>query len=364
MTDSILSVESLTKEFDGLRHPAVDGVGFNLKDNEILSIIGPSGCGKTTLLRLIAGFERPKGGTIKLRDKVISSPKYHQKPEDRDVGMVFQDFALFPHLTVQENIAFGLPDAPCHDLRIEQVLDLVGLNTHRVRYPDQLSGGQQQRVALARSLVVEPSVLLMDEPFSSLDKKLRGQVRQDVKEILKTKGTPTIFVTHDQQEAHFMGDRLAVMRRGQIDQVGQPEEVTVDPNTRFVAHFLGPTEFLSARCKNNHIETPVDSLSPDLVDLPDVPEGEEFDLMVRADDVQFEPVSQAEANGTIVDYEFLGGMNRYEIELSDEDQHIFSLTNHANHVEPGTPVRAEIKPGHELNGFQRPSANREPAAAD
>ncbi len=354
MSQTVLTVDSLSKEFDGLRHPAVDSVSLTLEDNEILSVIGPSGCGKTTLLRMIAGFERPDGGEIHLRENTISSPEEHKKPEDRDVGMVFQHFALFPHLTVQENIEFGLPDAPCHDIRIERVLDLVGLNTHRVRYPDQLSGGQQQRVALARSLVVEPSVLLMDEPFSNLDKELRDRVRSDVKEILKTKGTPTIFVTHDQREALFMGDRLAVMRRGQIDQVGAPEDVAVEPQTRFVAHFLGPTEFLTARQTNNHVETDIQNLSADQVRVPEVPEEEPFDLMIRADDIQFEPTDEESANGRIVDYEFLGGLHRYEIELENSDQHVYSLTNHATHVDPGTPVHVRIEPGHPLSGFERP----------
>jgi iron(III) transport system ATP-binding protein len=222
-------VDAVSVSYDGEQN-AVDNVSFEVVPGSITALLGPSGCGKTSLLRAIAGLERPTSGSIRVGDHDVSSPTRWIKPEHRNIGMVFQDGALFPHLTVAENIEFGLKAAvvkasaserTTRVLELLELVDLVGLGN---RHPDTLSGGQQQRVALARSLAPNPSVLLLDEPFSALDAGLRIQVRAEVVRILREIGVTSIFVTHDQDEAFVLGDRVAVMRDGQIEQIGSPDE--------------------------------------------------------------------------------------------------------------------------------------------
>ena len=241
----VVEVDAVSKRFGAAGPVAVDDLSLTVFDDEILCLLGPSGCGKTTLLRLIAGFERPEAGTVKVAGAVVASPRVWVQPERRRIGFVFQDFALFPHLTVLDNVAFGLGrlsrDAR---RRAAEVLDLVGLTVFQSRYPHQLSGGQQQRVALARALATEPHLLLLDEPFSNLDAALRGATRDEVRTILKRTGTTAIMVTHDQQEALSFADRVAVMRDGKLEQVGDPVDVYLHPHTAFVAGFLGRTNLL------------------------------------------------------------------------------------------------------------------------
>lgn len=259
MVDPILSVRNLTKRFDPDAPPVVHDVSFDVEDGEIFGILGPSGCGKTTTLRCITGFERVTTGTITLGGERLSGPDVHVSSEARGVGIVFQNYALFPHLTVRENVAFGLKNAPQIDTeeRAQEALKMVGLEGFEDRRPQHLSGGQQQRVALARTLAPEPDLILLDEPFSNLDALLRQETRQEVRQLLKDKGMSAVLVTHNQEEALSFADRLAVMRGGQLDQVGAPEEVYYHPRTLFVAQFLGRTNLLLSQASGTEADTPL-----------------------------------------------------------------------------------------------------------
>jgi iron(III) transport system ATP-binding protein len=218
---------------------AVDDVDLDVRPGEMLTVLGPSGCGKTTVLRLIAGLDRPDAGTIEIGGRRVAGAGGSVPPERRRVGMVFQDVALFPHLSVRDNIGYGLRGDPDREVRIGELLDLIDLPGARDRMPHHLSGGMQQRVAVARALAPRPDVVLLDEPFSSLDAALRTQLRGDVREILRAAGAAAVFVTHDQDEALTLGDRMAVMVRGRVEQIAPPEVVYGEPATPFVATFVG-----------------------------------------------------------------------------------------------------------------------------
>jgi len=243
MTSATIKLDDVTKTFDG-RVVAVDGVTLDIAAGEFFSLLGPSGCGKTTSLRMIAGFERPDSGRVHVAGRDITDLPVHK----RDMGMVFQSYALFPHRTVAENVAFGLRmrDVPRPEIerRVAAALAQVALTGLEARKPGQLSGGQQQRVALARALVVEPPVLLCDEPLGALDRKLRQQMQFELKELQKRLGVTLVFVTHDQEEALAMSDRIAVMNHGKVEQVGSPAEIYEKPRTRFVADFIGEINIL------------------------------------------------------------------------------------------------------------------------
>jgi ABC-type Fe3+/spermidine/putrescine transport system ATPase subunit len=238
--ESILELRDLVKLFPNQR--AVDGISLKIPRGGFYSLLGPSGCGKTTTLRLIAGFEQPTSGEVLLDGAVVNE----QKPYQRNVSTVFQNYALFPHLTAAENIAFGLrrKNRPDIERRVREALELVRLKGKEARYPAQLSGGERQRVALARSLVLQPGVLLLDEPLAALDPKLRKQMRLELKEMQRRVEITFLLVTHDQEEALSMSDQLAVMNAGLIEQVGTPQDVYLRPRTRFVAGFLGAVNWI------------------------------------------------------------------------------------------------------------------------
>lgn len=255
--DVVVQLQNLTKSYQDPKMPAVASFNLSVHRGEILSLLGPSGCGKTTLLRLIAGFEVPDAGTITIGGREVARKKLAVQPERRKIGFVFQDYALFPHLNVLQNVAFGLSGMP-RKARLErarEVLDLVGLNIFSTRYPHQLSGGQQQRVALARALAPQPDVILLDEPFSNLDAALRGATREEVRRILQRTRTTTILVTHDQEEAMTFSDRIAVMRAGRLEQVGPPEAVYFRPRTAFVASFIGTTNLIRGTGRGGTADT-------------------------------------------------------------------------------------------------------------
>jgi iron(III) transport system ATP-binding protein len=248
-------LEGVSKSFAGTR--AVREVSLGIERGELMAVLGPSGCGKTTLLRLIAGFEAPDGGSVTVGDETVAGPGTLVPPEKRRVGMVFQDFALFPHLTVEANVAFGLSTRP-RDERAEltrRTLELVGLQHKTRRHPHELSGGERQRVALARALAPEPEVVLLDEPFSSLDATLRADLRREVELILRDAEATALLVTHDQEEALSLADRLAVMREGRIVQVGAPEEVYGRPASRWAAQFVGEVNVLAGVAREGGVET-------------------------------------------------------------------------------------------------------------
>ncbi len=261
-TSGRLKLNEVSKSFlrrgDGVPVMAVDGVSLDIPKGEFVTLLGPSGCGKTTTLRLIAGFEMPTAGHILLDDHDITN----QPPNKRDMGMVFQSYALFPHMTVFANITYGLElrrlSRQNIKERAEQALDMVGLTGLAERRPNQLSGGQQQRVALARAMVIEPRVLLFDEPLSNLDAKLRVQMRSEIRNLQKRMNITSIYVTHDQTEAMAMSDRIVVMNAGRIEQIGGPSEIYRRPASRFVADFIGQANF---------VETQIESISGDGVSV-------------------------------------------------------------------------------------------------
>jgi len=246
-TDISLSLRGLAKSFGDVR--AVDGIDLDLPRGQICALLGPSGCGKTTVLRLIAGLEHPDSGTIELAGRTISGPGSFLAPEKRRIGMVFQDYALFPHYDVAGNVGYGLgrrPDAA----RIGEVLELVGMGGFEERTVHDLSGGQQQRIALARALAPTPELILLDEPFSNLDAALRERLREDVREIIREAGVTALFVTHDQEEALSIAETVAVMREGRLEQVGTPEEVYSRPASPWAASFLGEIEVLPGKVRD------------------------------------------------------------------------------------------------------------------
>ena len=240
---AFLELDALAKTFG--THRAVDGLTLGVEKGEFVSLLGPSGCGKTTTLQMIAGFVEPTSGAIRLEGRDLLAVK----PAKRGLGIVFQSYALFPHMTVAENVAFGLEmqgvAAAERTKRVGETLELVGLGDFTARFPRQLSGGQQQRVALARALVIRPQILLLDEPLSNLDAKLREEMQIELRQIQRTLGTTTLLVTHDQAEAMALSDRLVVMNKGRAEQVGPPHEAYERPATPFVANFLGRTNLVN-----------------------------------------------------------------------------------------------------------------------
>ncbi len=240
---AFLELENLGKDFGA--HRAVDGLTLSVDKGEFVSLLGPSGCGKTTTLQMIAGFVEPSGGAIRLEGRDLLAVR----PAKRGLGIVFQSYALFPHMTVMENVGFGLEMQGVgkaeRSNRVGEALELVGLASFAARYPRQLSGGQQQRVALARALVIRPRILLLDEPLSNLDAKLREEMQIELRQIQRTVGTTTILVTHDQGEAMALSDRIVVMNQGRAEQIGPPHEVYERPATPFVASFLGKTNIVA-----------------------------------------------------------------------------------------------------------------------
>lgn len=282
-------VEGVCKSFQA-GNIAVNDVSFSLNENEILALLGPSGCGKTTTLRLVAGFEWPDAGSVYIGDRLVAGEGQYIGPEKRGVGMVFQDYPLFPHRTVAQNVAFGLHRMNRHAARerVDEVLERVGMSAYTKRYPHQLSGGQQQRVALAQALAPKPKVILLDEPFSNLDATLRYELRLEVRNILKDSGTSAILVTHDQKEAFAVADRIAVMNEGRIEQIGTPYALYSQPSTRFVAEFLGHSALLDGIAEP---ETP--SIITDMGPVPCLAcpavSGERVTVSLRPDSVLIDP---------------------------------------------------------------------------
>ncbi|OGO16524.1 MAG: hypothetical protein A2Z02_07490 [Chloroflexi bacterium RBG_16_48_7] len=288
---------------------AIQEVSLELEEGKFLALLGPSGCGKTTLLRLIAGFEVPDRGTIEVGGRTVSSPGVFIPPESRRVGIVFQDYALFPHMDVSRNIAFGLPKHVDCKKRVEEMLSLVSLKGLERRMPYELSGGEQQRVALARALAPDPKVLLLDEPFSNLDADLRIRIRAEVKDILTCAGATVVFVTHDQQEALFMGDLVGVMNAGRVEQVDTPQAIFQKPATPFVAKFIGMADFITGRVQNGMVVTEIGNLPAH----EQLPHGETVSIMLRPNYVSIHP--DPDGIGIIVERIFQGSHYLYRVRL-------------------------------------------------
>jgi iron(III) transport system ATP-binding protein len=326
----ILTLEAVAKTYPAQEMPAVKAVSLYLKQGDILGLLGPSGCGKTTLLRLIAGFEAPDTGSIWLGDRLVSSPHRTVPPEERGVGMVFQDFALFPHLSVFENIAFGLKaifgrQKELLQRRVLEVLELVGLDGLQRRYPHELSGGQQQRIALARALAPKPKLVLLDEPLSNLDVQVRLHLRQELRTILKAAKTSAVFVTHDQEEALAISDEVAVMRGGQLEQIGTPESVYCNPSSRFVAEFVTQANFLRAQRHECCWKTEVGPFEIPKSVLPQEAVNQGW-LMIRQEELRLLPDPAGSA--VICDRQFLGRDYRYCLRTSSgQTLHALSRDN-------------------------------------
>lgn len=312
----LLTVNSVSKKYAA--NPVVNDVSFEVYPGEIFALLGASGCGKTTTLRLIAGFEKADSGSIIMMNRVLEENGVHVPPEAREIGFVFQDYALFPDKNVLENAAFGLhrkvPKKERHTLALEN-LERVGIVHLQERMPHHLSGGEQQRVALARSLVMQPKLLLLDEPFSSLDTGLRQATREEVRGLLKEFGISVVLVTHDQEEALSFAERVAVMNNGTIEQIGTPEDVYRNPKTEHVASFLGKTNIIETDIKGGLAETPFGSLKVDSSDKKNVL------LSIRPEHLSIEQHTSEMSDkhiGRIVTREFKGHDFTYTVELDGE----------------------------------------------
>ncbi|MEK8035988.1 MAG: ABC transporter ATP-binding protein [candidate division NC10 bacterium] len=332
----LLKLSRLSKRYAADGSPAVDGLSLAVEQGEILALLGPSGCGKTTTLRLIAGFEAPDAGTVTIRDQVVAGPGRAVPPEERGVGIVFQDYALFPHLTVEDNVGFGLHrlDRGPRRERIAQILELVGLPGFGARYPHELSGGQQQRVAVARALAPAPALILLDEPFSNLDADLRAQMRDEVETILRNTGTTAIFVTHDQEEAFTLADRVGVMHAGRIEQLASPEDIYHHPASQFVAEFVGAADFLPGLVTSQGIVTEVGVFG----NVGDLEPGDRVEVMIRPDDITFVP--HRDGTGVIIRRYFRGSESLYCIRLPSGHR-LHSSQPSSSMFPTGTRVRAE-----------------------
>lgn len=335
-TSAPVALVGVVKQFPGLT--ALDGVSLELAPGEFVALLGPSGCGKTTALRVLAGLESADDGHILIDGRdVVDVPTNR-----RDIGMVFQSYSLFPHLTVLENVEFGLRmrkvEASERRRRATQMLDMVGLDHHADRFAHQLSGGQQQRVALARALVTEPRVLLLDEPLSALDAKVRVGLRDEIRRIQTELGITTLFVTHDQEEALAVADRVAVMRAGRIEQIGTPEELYSRPASAFVADFVGLSNRVPAVVQGE-VATVLGTTLP-LVSA-DAPAGSGVAL-VRPEDVLIAPGDDPGATGAaVVSTSFLGSLRRTRVRLDDG---LELVVQHAagEHVEAGERVAVRL----------------------
>ena len=319
----MIELDRVTKRFGALA--AVSDAELAVTRGEFLAVLGPSGCGKTTMLRLIAGFEQPDAGSIRVDGRTVCGAAW-VPPERRQVGMVFQDYALFPHMSVAHNVGYGLP-RKSRAGRVEEVLELVGLGGLGERRPHELSGGQQQRVALARALAPQPSTVLLDEPWSNIDPLLRGAMRDDIARILRTAGVTVVLVTHDQEEAFSLADRIALMDAGRIVQVGTPEDMYYHPATRRVAEFVGATNFVAAGTR---------------IGASVVEQGGEGDVLVRPELVSL--TIDPAGGGTVVGREFRGLDVFYRVDLGDGS----SICSHrpSNEVVPlGARVRVELYDG-------------------
>jgi len=350
LTRDPLSIRGLTKEFaapEGATFRALDGIDLDIVPGEFFVMLGPSGCGKTTLLRAIAGLEQPTAGEIWLGETRIDGlPPYRRR-----VNTVFQSYALFPHLTVRQNVAFGLemegrsPRSPDVRARVDEMLDLVRLTSVANRKPGQLSGGQQQRVALARSLAKQPEVLLLDEPLSALDLKLRRSMQTELKRIQVESGVTFVFVTHDQEEAMSMGDRIAVFDQGKIAQLGEPRDLYERPASRFVAAFIGEMNFVDAVAGPGGIRTsggvslPADALSQDTP-----PVGEHLLLGVRPE--HFRVAADGAFAGRLVACEFLGADVRLCVQVGP-DERVWARVSasYDGPTRPGSSISLAPQPG-------------------
>lgn len=340
-----ININKAVKKYGNLT--IIPGLDEHIKNGEFFTLLGPSGCGKTTLLRMIAGFNSIEGGTIAFNDKVINDIPAHE----RNIGMVFQSYAIFPHLTVRENVEYGLklrklPKAEMKE-KVDKILDVVQITEYQDRLPERLSGGQQQRVALARAIVIHPSVLLMDEPLSNLDAKLRVEMRTAIREVQKQVGITTVYVTHDQEEALSISDRIAVMKKGEIQQTARPHTIYTRPYNVFVSTFIGHSNLFHGTIKgdangkvvvfNDGYIMPMDNLSEDAVD------GMEVIISVRPEEFS---IQKDGLKCKIKNKVFLGKYNTYFLEFPENmlisDQPSIEFSQDLGHAERLLDIDEEV----------------------
>ncbi|HVL90420.1 MAG TPA: ABC transporter ATP-binding protein [Actinomycetota bacterium] len=333
---SAVACRGLAKRFGNV--VALDEVTLTIAAGEIVALLGPSGCGKTTFLRVIAGFERADAGVVELEGRVVDGPDAFVAPERRRAPLVFQDYALFPHMTVAANVGYGV--ARDERGRVEEVMRLVGLEGLGDRYPHELSGGQQQRVALARALAPRPAIVLLDEPFSNLDADLRARVRGEVRTIIRAAGATAVFVTHDQSEAFDIADRIAVMHAGRIEQLGRPEEIYHVPETRFVADFVGRAEFIPATVTADRIDSELGSFAF----APGEVRPGEAELMLRPEDIVLAN-GNGGATAEVIERRFQGPVNVSVVRLPS-GRVVSSVHSSQNLFRPGDRVHVSFAPDH------------------
>ena len=343
-----LQLQDIRHDFGRVR--AVDGVDVAVGRGEVVCLLGPSGCGKTTVLRLAAGLEPLQHGAVRLDGRLVAGSGVDTPPERRGVGLVFQDYALFPHLTVMENVTFGLSTWSVTERRRrgEEVLDMVGMLMHQDAYPHELSGGQQQRVALARALAPKPRVVLLDEPYSGLDARLRDRVRDEVLHILKSSGSACLMVTHDSEEAMFMADRIAVMREGRIVQQGSPAELYLDPADAFVASFFGEVNRIDGHVTAGAVDTILGAIP-----VRGIADGTPVTVVVRPEGVRIQSWSEPFADdpsGEVEQSRLLGRTSLVHIHVQGDGEHVGKgLHLHARVPgvylpRPGARVRLGVDP--------------------
>ena len=347
---SVLELRQVSCSYETGR-PAVQDISFAAREGEILCLLGPSGCGKTTILRAIAGFEPVRSGQIFLSGQLVSSPAVMTPTENRRIGMVFQEYALFPHLRVQDNIAFGLRQLTrsLRAARVQEMLRLTGLEGFERRYPHELSGGQQQRVALARALVQNPVVLLLDEPFSNLDPDMAGRMRQELHDLLRRTKTTTVLVTHDHDEAFAMADRIAVLNQGRLEQFDTPEMMYHMPATPFVADFVGQADFIPGTVSRGMVQTELGEF-PDTLECQD---GTAVVVMIRPDDIHLVPTEGAPSR--VLSRQFRGSENLYTVSLPS-GQIVHSSQGSTSVYQAGTTVELRVLATHTVLFRQTKSA--------
>jgi iron(III) transport system ATP-binding protein len=323
MTEAFLICRDLEKRFGNVR--AVDGIDLDVERGHTVALLGPSGCGKTTLLRLVAGFENPDAGTIALGGRRLCDRNVFVQPEKRRIGMVFQDYALFPHLDVASNLAFGVRGSE-RRRRVDDLLSLVGLGGLARRMPHELSGGQQQRVALARTLAAEPELVLLDEPFSNLDPGMRARVRTETRRIIESLGTTALFVTHDQEEALSIAEQVAVMLNGRVLQIGRPGDVYRRPASRAVAEFLGDANIFTGEAAHGRVAFPLGSAAAEGA-------AGTVEVLVRPEDLALD---DGGADAEVIAREFFGHDQMITLRLDN-----------------GTLVKVRALAGREFNTGQR-----------
>ena len=349
----VIHLEGVECSYPGSDEPVISNFNLLVRAGEFVSILGRSGAGKTTALRVVAGLEQVSSGYVRVGGQLVSSSFVHVPPDQRRIGLVFQDYALFPHLSVERNVEFGLKGllAEERSTRISSVLEMVGMSGYEPRYVHELSGGQQQRVAIARALAPDPVALLLDEPFSNLDRQLRAALRRDIKKIATESGATTLLVTHDREEALATSDRIAIMGENSIEQIGIPEEVYQNPVSASVARLIGSCELIPGVFRGGVVVTEAGVFSTRITTEESIPDGRQVLALMRASELEIEPAEEGEQRtATIEMREFEGEFSEYSIRL-DSGTLLRVRRRAANGLEADSRVRIQTRNGSKVIVF-------------